>query len=185
MCGPSLVAQAERQAAVDRSMSSRLLSSGSQVRVLPGASSGGRLGSGIPPSQQLTDMSRMVLWKRRGSAGESQRPGAGLFRHLDGVPSRPASPSPAGGPLPLTARGCSAVEGRAIRSSQTVRAVRRSAACPAKQRSSSTAPSHGKQKRSPPPTRLSLLAQSSSRCGLVQIAALRNRGSQARVLMCG
>jgi hypothetical protein len=46
-------------------------------------------------------MSRMVLWKRRGSAGESQRPGGELFRHLDGVPSRPASPTPSGWTAPL------------------------------------------------------------------------------------
>jgi hypothetical protein len=38
VCGLSLAERTERQAAVDRSICSRLLSSGSQVRVLPGAS---------------------------------------------------------------------------------------------------------------------------------------------------
>ena len=38
VCGPSFAERSERLAAVDRSTCSRLLSSGSQVRVLPGAS---------------------------------------------------------------------------------------------------------------------------------------------------
>ena len=68
MCGPSLAARPERQVAIDRSICSRLLSSGSQVRVLPGASSGGHFGSGMSATAAATGMSRMVLWKRCGSA---------------------------------------------------------------------------------------------------------------------
>ena len=64
MCGPSLAERPERQAAVDRSRCSRLLSSGSQVRVLPGASPGDRFGSGLSATQQRTSTSRAVLWKR-------------------------------------------------------------------------------------------------------------------------
>jgi hypothetical protein len=42
-----------------------------------------------------TDMSRMML------RGESQRPGGELFRHLDGVPSRAASPTSSALTAPL------------------------------------------------------------------------------------
>jgi hypothetical protein len=69
MCGPSFGERPERQAAADRSMCSRLLSSGSQVRVLPGAFTGGRFGSGMSAIASADGMSRMVLWKRCGSAG--------------------------------------------------------------------------------------------------------------------
>jgi hypothetical protein len=77
---PSLVEQTERQAAVDRSRCSRLLSSGSQVRVLPGASPGGRFGSGISapaaPSRLLPGCAVEASWKREGPGGE-------LFRHFE------------------------------------------------------------------------------------------------------
>ena len=66
-CGPSFGERPERQAAADRSMCSRLLSSGSQVRVLPGASSGGRFEAECLPPQRRTSRSEKVLWKRFGS----------------------------------------------------------------------------------------------------------------------
>ena len=101
MCGPSLVAQAERQAAVDRSRCSRRLSSGSQVRVLPGASSGGRFRSGMSAiaagDGHVPKGAVEASWKR----GGSRRARRELFRHLGGVPSRLASPNPSGCPTPL------------------------------------------------------------------------------------
>jgi len=79
MCDPSLVEQTERQAAVDRSRCSRLLSSGSQVRVLPGASSGGSFGSGMSAIALADGHVRMMLWKRRGSAGVAPAAGGGAL----------------------------------------------------------------------------------------------------------
>ena len=68
--------QAERQAAVDRSRCSRLLSSGSQVRVLPGACSGGRFRSGMSATAaadgHVLNDAVEALWKR----WASRRPGA-------------------------------------------------------------------------------------------------------------
>jgi hypothetical protein len=76
---PSLVEQTERQAAVDRSICSCLLSSGSQVRVLPGASPRGRFGSGMSAIAAADGhFGRTVveaLWKRGASPwGEGESP---------------------------------------------------------------------------------------------------------------
>jgi hypothetical protein len=110
MCGPSFGERPERQAAADRSMCSRLLSSGSQVRVLPGAWSGGRFGSGVAATAladgQDPNDAVEASWKREVSgrlAGE-------LCQHLGGVPSRPASLRPRGSLLRLAMRGCSGLE---------------------------------------------------------------------------
>ena len=73
-----------------------LLSSGSQVRVLPGASSGGRFGSGM---SAIAAADRHVPKWCCGSVVEAlgvTTAGRQLFRDLDGVPPRPASPQPAG-----------------------------------------------------------------------------------------
>jgi hypothetical protein len=65
-----------------------LLSSGSQVRVLPGASSGGRFRSGVfaiaAADGQVPNDAVEASWKRKG-------PGSELLWHFDGIPSGPAS----------------------------------------------------------------------------------------------
>jgi hypothetical protein len=68
ICGPSLAERTERQEAADRSTCLCLLSTGSQVRVLPGAFSGGRLGSGMSAlalaDGQVSNDAVEALWKR-------------------------------------------------------------------------------------------------------------------------
>ena len=85
MSGASLAERPERQAAVDRSRCSRLLSSGSQVRVLPGAFPGGRFASGMSAiaaaDGHVANDAVEASWKRGGFT----TPGRQLFRHLDGV----------------------------------------------------------------------------------------------------
>jgi hypothetical protein len=94
MCGPSLVERPERQVAVDRSRCSRLLSSGSQVRVLPGASSGGRLGSGMsataPADRHVRNGAVEASWKRWGVRTARRGAPAGSRRSCNRSPLLPA-----------------------------------------------------------------------------------------------
>ena len=94
MCGPSLAERPERQAAVDRSRCSRLTSRRSPVRAGHRPSSRARLGSGTSTIASADNMSRNgaveALWKR----GAARRSRGGGLRAPDGVPPRPASPTP-------------------------------------------------------------------------------------------
>ena len=94
MCGPSLAERPERQAAVDRSSCSRLTSRRSPVRAGHRPSSRARLGSGTSTIASADNMSRNgaveALWKR----GAARRSRGGGLRAQDGVPPRPASPTP-------------------------------------------------------------------------------------------
>jgi hypothetical protein len=116
MCAPSLVERPERQAAVDRSTCWSLLSSESEVRVLPGASSGAPRKRNVRHRSGGQTCREWCLWKRRGS------PRITTVR-------RPALPTPPRRPLatrvpkaprvatPLdTCAGSSCVEGCGTRS---------------------------------------------------------------------
>jgi hypothetical protein len=105
-------ARSERRTAVDRTICSPLLSSGSQVRVLPGASSEAASEAQCLPWQQRTDMSRMVLWKRCGSTHHA---GGGLANPSGAVRASLCVPCPNSQAVaaPLLARAIHAVAARA------------------------------------------------------------------------
>jgi hypothetical protein len=111
MCSSSLAERSWRQAAVDRSRCSRLISSGSQVRVLPGAASRGRFESGMSAialadrhvrkdaveAWRVTTASRRALpTPRRPFASASPNPNRRERRRLLGSKGGDLSNAPAG-----------------------------------------------------------------------------------------
>ena len=97
--GSPLAERSERQTAVDRSRCSGLTSRRSPVRARHRPSPRVPSEADRLPGPGLTDMSRIVLWKRRGSAeGHNGRPAALLA--VDGIPARPTSPTTSVYPSP-------------------------------------------------------------------------------------